>query len=207
MCMKSGVSQLKRFAKCTSCAFKDSTKPPTTTTSRFETAPQNGEIAWYDLTKADKVELYVENDGLDGPRVRVFLKPIESTQREFLEKLTKLLRIEAKRDAEYREIPSGICVVIPPVYDYDLHCKAFFDGEEKDFRLLMRNKTFIYDTVALYRFDAKRYFPKELWQKLHTVYDSDYNRESDRRFPKPEGDYMPESLRRVLRYGGEKRDR
>ena len=92
-----------------------------------------------------------------------------------------------------------------PVYDYDLHCKAFFDGEEKDFRFLMRNKTFIYDTVALYRFDAKRYFPKELWQKLHTVYDSDYNRESDRRFPKPEGDYMPESLRRVLRYGGGKK--
>ncbi len=41
MCMKSGVSQLKRFAKCTSCAFKDSTKPPTTTTSRFEAAPQD----------------------------------------------------------------------------------------------------------------------------------------------------------------------
>lgn len=155
---------------------------------------QNEEISWYDLTKADKVELYVENDGLDGPRVRVFLKPIENTQREFLEKLTKLLRIEAKRDAEYREIPGGICAVIPPVYDYDLHCKAFFDGEEKDFRFLMRNKTFIYDTVALYRFDAKRYFPKELWQKLHTVYDSDYNREADRRFPNTEGDYMPKSL-------------
>ena len=43
---------------------------------------QNEEISWYDLTKADKVELYVENDGLDGPRVRVFLKPIENTQRD-----------------------------------------------------------------------------------------------------------------------------
>lgn len=153
---------------------------------------QNDEIQWYDLTKADKVELYVENDGFVEPRVRVFLKPIESTRREFLEKLTKLHRIEAKHNYECSKIP--VCVLIPPVYDYELHCKAFFDGEEKDFRFLMRNKTFIYNTFASYYFDAKRYFPKALWQKLHTVYDSDYNREADRRFPNAEGDCMPTSL-------------